>query len=82
MHWKQRGACLNLDSDLFFSEEQWEIGRLVCGVCPVRRECLTWAVENHQAALLGIWGGATPDERETLRARSLEISYDFIRLVV
>ncbi len=38
--------------------------KAVCRACPVRRECLDWAVEANERA--GVWGGTTPDERAQL----------------
>jgi WhiB family redox-sensing transcriptional regulator len=39
--------------------------KAVCAACPVQIECLTFALETHQA--YGIWGGCDEDERRTLR---------------
>ena len=39
--------------------------KAVCWACPVRLECLDWAVEANERA--GVWGGTTPDERAQLR---------------
>ena len=36
-------------------------GLAVCFRCPVRRECLTWAVEHEET--IGTWGGATATQR-------------------
>jgi len=35
-----------------------------CRVCPVRLECLNWAIENRE--FYGIWGGTTERERRIL----------------
>lgn len=44
--------------------QQWEAKKL-CGECPVRAECLKWALEEKQ--IWGIWGGLTPKKiRRTL----------------
>ena len=42
--------------------------RTLCGGCEVRTDCLTYALR--WPALVGIWGGATPDERSRMRART------------
>ncbi len=45
--------------------EQIEAAKAVCSGCPVRVECLEFALEPHQEA--GIWGGTSEDERRHLR---------------
>jgi WhiB family redox-sensing transcriptional regulator len=63
--WRDRAACRAGQPDWMFPSEQDKAGiefaRRVCRPCPVRRECLRWALDN--AEQHGIWGGATPDER-------------------
>jgi WhiB family redox-sensing transcriptional regulator len=70
--WRSAGACLSADPDLFFpiaigavEERQVALARRICAVCPVRQECLDFALRSGEAH--GIWGGTTPDER--IRAR-------------
>ena len=44
--------------------QQWEAKKL-CESCPVRKQCLQWALNNKQ--IWGIWGGLTPEQmRRTL----------------
>lgn len=38
----------------------------VCGVCPVRRDCLDHAIRFREH---GVWGGTTMEERAVLRGR-------------
>jgi WhiB family redox-sensing transcriptional regulator len=63
--WRQQGACLGMDPDTsFFSFEPEEIAfaKQICHQeCPVREECLSWAITNNQN--FGVWGGMDPDER-------------------
>ncbi len=40
----------------------------VCARCPVRRECLNWALGNGQT--VGVWGGMGEDERIALLRRA------------
>src|SRR5260370_32751404 len=42
----------------------WKAKR-VCTACPVRVECLRWALEAGEMG--GVWGGATPPERREIR---------------
>src|SRR6266496_5772971 len=78
--WVERARCANVDPDLFFPLgstgpflEQIRTAKGICWLCPVKRECLEWALATDQQA--GIWGGLTEDERRTLRqgARREEI---------
>lgn len=57
------------DPDIWHSSshvEQAEAKR-ICGLCPAKDECLTWALDNSET--LGIWGGLTPRERHNLKRR-------------
>jgi WhiB family transcriptional regulator, redox-sensing transcriptional regulator len=40
----------------------------VCAACPVRGECLEWALRNWAIGQFGVWGGTVPAERQKLRA--------------
>jgi len=70
-HWRSAAACRFADPELFFpisdsgkSLEQVAEAKAVCAGCPVRRECLAFAVGTQQ--LYGIWGGTTADERSAV----------------
>jgi len=39
--------------------------QVMCGRCPVREECLAYALERD--ALVGVWGGTTELERRAMR---------------
>lgn len=67
--WQAKAACADLDTDLFFVGplEQPTAAKKVCTGCPVRTDCLTYALRTHQD--YGVWGGLTPDERKSLRRR-------------
>lgn len=72
MRWQDRGRCRDLDPDLFFpplegeSSEQRQAresaAKAVCGTCPVRSDCLAWAITNRER--LGVWGGLNERERQ------------------
>lgn len=57
MGWQARGECRNHEPELWFSlsAEGVAEAKAVCRDCPVRAECLDWAVANRPAG--GIWGG-------------------------
>lgn len=66
--WRSAAACQATDPDLFFpvsgsgkSLEQVERAKAICAACPVRRDCLAFALRIGQAD--GIWGGLTEEER-------------------
>lgn len=72
MDWRHQAACRDADPEIFFpvgasgpALAQVEAAKAVCGTCDVRDPCLEWALETSQDA--GVWGGATEDERRTVR---------------
>jgi WhiB family redox-sensing transcriptional regulator len=74
--WRQRAACRDQDPELFFpvsdmgpGARQTEQAKAVCARCPVRAECLEYALDN--ALDHGIYGGTTESERRTLRRRAV-----------
>jgi WhiB family transcriptional regulator, redox-sensing transcriptional regulator len=71
--WMSQAACKGLTA-LFFGERGEDRhsvaeARLVCAGCPVRVECLAYALE--QGERFGVWGGATRDERRGRSQRRL-----------
>jgi WhiB family redox-sensing transcriptional regulator len=73
-NWRSAAACLLADPDLFFpissagpSERQIARAKAICAGCPVRQECLEFALSQGQA--YGIWGGTTPEDRQRDRRR-------------
>ncbi|MEZ0235656.1 MAG: WhiB family transcriptional regulator [Actinomycetota bacterium] len=73
--WIERARCIGEDPELFFpigttgpAIAQTARAIEVCEGCPVRAECLTWALDTCQDA--GVWGGlGEEDRREIRRAR-------------
>jgi hypothetical protein len=71
LDWQKDGVCADpIESDyidFFFSEDPNEIAqaKTLCEVCPVRKECLSWALDNKE--IWGVWGGRDEVEiRNTL----------------
>lgn len=75
LKWQVEAACAQPENsaavDWFFSKEPKEkyAAKNLCFGCPVRKQCLQWALEHRQ--IWGIWGGK--DEVEIRRA--LSVSY-------
>lgn len=72
--WRTLGACRSADPDLFFpissagpARGQIAQAKAVCARCQVRRECLSFALKNHQVD--GVWGGTSAEERQSLMRR-------------
>ena len=70
--WVFHGACRSADNpELFFPRgtdlralRQAQIAKSFCASCPVRDECLRYALASEQSH--GIWGGTTAEERREL----------------
>lgn len=69
MPWKDQAACRGADLALFFPEPgaKYLEAKVVCDRCPVKVECLDYALDNGE--LFGIWGGSTEKERRRLRRK-------------
>jgi WhiB family transcriptional regulator, redox-sensing transcriptional regulator len=72
LNWWSEAACQNADPDLFFPVSSTGRGgeearaKLICGRCPVRADCLSYAM-NAGRPLQGIWGGTSEADRVRLR---------------
>ncbi len=69
--WRSLGACRQEDPELFFPMAQGQgivqlqQAKVICARCPVRAECLEFAVQTVQDH--GVWGGLSEEERRNLR---------------
>jgi WhiB family transcriptional regulator, redox-sensing transcriptional regulator len=65
--WMLEARCLDADPEAFFPEKGGSTreAKRICAACPVRDECLQYALENDER--FGIWGGLS--ERERRRAK-------------
>jgi WhiB family redox-sensing transcriptional regulator len=66
--WTEQAACRGLDPELFFPHGASQEARRVCARCPVRVDCLDYAVAHRER--YGIWGGRSERERRRLGSRS------------
>lgn len=65
--WQEQALCREVDPELFFVEIGPAIeARQVCSLCPVRDECLDWAL-TFEADAHGIFGGVGPKARAQMR---------------
>jgi WhiB family redox-sensing transcriptional regulator len=71
--WHGRGLCVGEDPDAFFPShgDPGTKARRICGICPVRNDCLAYATEADEH---GIWGGLDQDERRNLRRRQRRLA--------
>jgi WhiB family transcriptional regulator, redox-sensing transcriptional regulator len=72
--WRHRARCRDIDGDLFSPDghspihnAQVEAAKAICAPCPVRPDCLEWALDTGQHH--GIWGGLDATERHHLGRR-------------
>lgn len=81
VNWQEDAACARPEnkkiSKFFFSSvpEEKYTARNVCFICPVREQCLKYALETKQ--IHGVWGGK--DEGEIRRALSVSHTGQEIR---
>ena len=72
--WQKRAACRGSDANLFFAPTQQETkeertareahAKSVCARCPVREQCLSFALTTRESH--GIWGGLNETERRRM----------------
>jgi len=81
MSYQKDGLCAKKENskymDYFFSEEPEEKhqAKNLCFQCPVRKDCIKYALESKQ--IWGIWGGK--DENEIRRTLSVDANGDEYR---
>lgn len=70
--WREDAACRTEDTAVFFPDSEDAAGPAlaICATCPVREECLEFALATRQDD--GVWGGLTETQRRRLRRRRQE----------
>lgn len=65
--WRAHGACIGVHPNIFFPERGESVveAKTICAACPVRGECLDFALDNSEK--FGIWGGRSERERRRMR---------------
>jgi WhiB family redox-sensing transcriptional regulator len=76
--WEHRAACRAAPDPGFYPPLGHETperrrareaqAKLICATCPVRAECLAYALRVHEH--VGIWGGLSENERYRFTART------------
>jgi WhiB family redox-sensing transcriptional regulator len=66
--WMSRAACRGKDRNIFFpgAGRQHAEALAICHGCPVRVECLEYALVTDSS---GVWGGTSERERDRIRKR-------------
>lgn len=67
MFWQNEARCREHDPELFFSagSRSERRAKAICGRCPVREECLSFAIES--GTDFGVWGGMSSRELRAMR---------------
>jgi len=68
--WMAQSVCAQTDPEAFFPEKGGSVRTVlaICGRCPVRTQCLDFALENNIQH--GIWGGLSSLARRRLQQRT------------
>lgn len=68
LSWRAKGSCRGSDPSVFYPSPDDETlahqAKMICGVCPVRRPCLEYALVSREKH--GVWGGMTERERRRI----------------
>lgn len=77
-NWRHDALCRNEDPEIWFPVGtsgpallQVAEAKAICARCPVREQCLNWALVTGQVD--GVWGGLSEDERRALKRRTLTL---------
>lgn len=68
LDWQIDAPCAQTDPEVFYPEVGGSSrqAKVVCTGCPVRRECLEYALTHDER--FGVWGGTSERERRRLRS--------------
>ena len=79
--WQTHGLCRTVDAAIFFPPAHFEHkperearekrAKAVCGECPVRGECLDWALTTREPH--GVWGGYAESERKQILSGKVKV---------
>jgi hypothetical protein len=68
--WRQFALCRDHDAELWFpsATDSDAAAMAICQACPVRLDCLGWAIAYNER--FGIWGGVSARGRQRMRAET------------
>ena len=77
--WMFEARCRGIDPAEFFPSDGTgvETAQRVCAACPVRSECLEYALVNRIEH--GVWGGASERERRRILRRRRDVAAGLAR---
>lgn len=61
--WTKGALCAGVQLTMFFTASSAAMSKLICSKCPVKRQCLVWALMYKEE---GLWGGTNTQERKRL----------------
>lgn len=69
--WAAHAACTQADPAVFYpgQGQRSRAAKRICLACPVRLDCLTWALSRNER--YGVWGGMGGSDRRRLRRELL-----------
>jgi WhiB family redox-sensing transcriptional regulator len=65
VRWQDQALCARTDSEAYFEHPTSAAKRRCLSECPVRQECLEFALDT---GAVGMWGGTSPKERRKIKA--------------
>lgn len=64
--WQEHAACRGKTNEFFLEGgKSIKDAVAVCAACPVREDCLCYALRNEER--FGVWGGLSPQQRQRLK---------------
>ena len=74
--WEDSALCRTVEADIFFAPggTQEHRAKAVCRSCPVRWDCLAYALAHKVEH--GVWGGLTDRERRRILNRTRSRDWD------
>ena len=76
--WRHYAACADMPLDMFFPQPGRNMhsivkkAKTVCRSCPVKAQCLEYALSFDDRALPGIYGGTTETDRRKIHRQRIK----------
>jgi WhiB family redox-sensing transcriptional regulator len=76
--WRQHAECRGMDPEFFYPERGEDVDAIkaVCATCPVRAQCLEYAITHRE--MHGIWGGLSERQRRRIRSHRIVVTRDLV----